>query len=239
MSYSLQAVQRELFRRGFDPGPVDGINGPKTRAAIKAFQLSKSLTADGIIGKFTRGALFSTNGLLPIRAEPATSVPTEMPWLDEAWRLRGVREVNGSRHNPTIMNWATDLEVPYDSDETPWCGLFAGHCFQVGAPDDPMPAGLLSARAWLRYGKPVVAQLGAALVFWRGSVNGWQGHIGFYWAEDATHFHVLGGNQSNTVSMARVDKLRLLGARWPLSVDAPEIRRISTAGGVLTSVSEA
>jgi peptidoglycan hydrolase-like protein with peptidoglycan-binding domain len=31
------AVQGELVRLGFDPGPVDGLPGPRTEAAIQAF----------------------------------------------------------------------------------------------------------------------------------------------------------------------------------------------------------
>ena len=34
----IAAVQRALARLGYDPGPADGVLGPKTRAAIRAFQ---------------------------------------------------------------------------------------------------------------------------------------------------------------------------------------------------------
>ncbi len=39
--------QRLLARLGFDPGSADGIDGPKTRRAIEAFQREQGLTADG------------------------------------------------------------------------------------------------------------------------------------------------------------------------------------------------
>lgn len=44
-------VQLRLRALGYDAGPVDGIAGPKTRAAIEAFQASERLTVDG---KFSR-----------------------------------------------------------------------------------------------------------------------------------------------------------------------------------------
>jgi putative peptidoglycan binding protein len=40
-------VQRQLIRLGYAPGPVDGLPGPRTRAAIRAFQRDAGLTVDG------------------------------------------------------------------------------------------------------------------------------------------------------------------------------------------------
>lgn len=50
---SVSDVQRALIRAGFDPGPVDGKAGKKTKAAIKEFQRRNGLTADGIVGERT------------------------------------------------------------------------------------------------------------------------------------------------------------------------------------------
>ncbi|WP_153039724.1 hypothetical protein [Pseudovibrio sp. Ad37] len=58
---------------------------------------------------------------------------------------------------------------------------------------------------------------GSILVFWRGSPRGWNGHVGFYVSESAGHYHVLGGNQSNAVTTAKLSKRRLLDIRWPES----------------------
>lgn len=46
-------VQSALKRAGFYKGTVDGKIGPKTKEAIKAFQKSNGLTADGVIGRKT------------------------------------------------------------------------------------------------------------------------------------------------------------------------------------------
>jgi hypothetical protein len=43
------AVQQALKRLGHDPGPVDGLMGPRTRDAIEAFQQAENLTATGEI----------------------------------------------------------------------------------------------------------------------------------------------------------------------------------------------
>ena len=43
----VRAVQRALARLGYDPGPVDGAIGPRTRAALRAYQDASGLAADG------------------------------------------------------------------------------------------------------------------------------------------------------------------------------------------------
>jgi peptidoglycan hydrolase-like protein with peptidoglycan-binding domain len=50
-------VQRRLQTHGFEPGPADGVFGPRTDAAVRAFQRARSLEADGIVGPHTRQAL--------------------------------------------------------------------------------------------------------------------------------------------------------------------------------------
>ncbi len=50
---SVEDVQRALAQAGFDPGPVDGRMGRKTKSAIKDFQRRNHLTVDGIVGERT------------------------------------------------------------------------------------------------------------------------------------------------------------------------------------------
>lgn len=53
----VRTLQAALKQLGFDPGGVDGIFGPGTEDAVKAFQKSKGLTPDGIVGPNTMAAL--------------------------------------------------------------------------------------------------------------------------------------------------------------------------------------
>ena len=50
---SVKDVQQALVRAGLEPGPVDGRMGKKTKAAVKEFQRSHHLRADGIVGEKT------------------------------------------------------------------------------------------------------------------------------------------------------------------------------------------
>lgn len=51
---------QQLLRARKHPVTVDGIFGPKTQAAVKAFQKEKSLNADGIVGPKTWPKLIVT-----------------------------------------------------------------------------------------------------------------------------------------------------------------------------------
>jgi hypothetical protein len=42
------------------------------------------------------------------------------------------------------------------------------------------------------------------MVFWRKSRASGLGHVGFYWAEDDDTYYILGGNQSDAVTIARL-----------------------------------
>lgn len=52
-----RALQQRLTELGFDPGPIDGLQGARTIAATKAFQASRGLVADGVVGPRTLAAL--------------------------------------------------------------------------------------------------------------------------------------------------------------------------------------
>jgi peptidoglycan hydrolase-like protein with peptidoglycan-binding domain len=52
----VEDLQRALHSRGFNPGPADGIFGPRTEGALKSFQRSRAITADGIFGPQTQAA---------------------------------------------------------------------------------------------------------------------------------------------------------------------------------------
>jgi peptidoglycan L-alanyl-D-glutamate endopeptidase CwlK len=59
----VKKLQKKLKALGFNPGRIDGAYGPVTKAAVRAFQRSRGLPADGIAGLLTRAALRFKTGL--------------------------------------------------------------------------------------------------------------------------------------------------------------------------------
>lgn len=129
--------------------------------------------------------------------------------LVEATKHIGVKEIVGKEHNPVILDWAKVLGISwYTNDEIPWCGLFIAYCAkQAGVQVVTAP---LRALSWAEYGTAVTEpMLGDILTFKRDG----GGHVGLYVGEDDRYYHVLGGNQSNSVSVSRIAKSRLYKAR--------------------------
>lgn len=54
----IRMVQLVLKESRFDPGPIDGVLGPKTRAAIKSFQIKNDFEPTGELDKQTIDRLF-------------------------------------------------------------------------------------------------------------------------------------------------------------------------------------
>jgi len=76
-------LQELLHARGFDPGPVDGIFGPLTEAAVRTAQRHFGLEVDGLAGRLTVGALREQDRNAPVAIaneappDPASGVAGE------------------------------------------------------------------------------------------------------------------------------------------------------------------
>lgn len=144
--------------------------------------------------------------------EAGMSQASEPDWFRIAKEHVGLKEVPGKRHNTTILSWLAKLGAWWRDDETPWCGVFVAHCMREAGL--PVPQYWMRAKAWADYGANLRAShvaLGAILVFARKG----GGHVGFYAGEDPTYYYVLGGNQSNSVNVAKIAKVRCIAIRWP------------------------
>jgi peptidoglycan hydrolase-like protein with peptidoglycan-binding domain len=76
-SLRVREVQRRLTRLGYDSGPVDGVYGPRTQAAVAWFQLKHGLPANGRATLATVGHLrerTGTSSARPPRADRSAGI---------------------------------------------------------------------------------------------------------------------------------------------------------------------
>ncbi len=146
--------------------------------------------------------------------------------LREALKCYGIEEILGAGDSPAIMAWAKETGAKgYKHDAVAWCGLFQSVCAKRAGWEHKPAGNALWARNWAKWGTPQkVAMLGDVLVFPRGD----GGHVAQYIGEDATHYHILGGNQSDMVNIVRKPKTPILAIRRaPWKIHQPDnVRRI-------------
>lgn len=176
-------------------------------------------------------------------------LPSKYNWLEkegapkmltEALKHYGTLEHVGRGSNPNILKWAQETGVSgwYTDDDIPWCGLFVGVVAKRAG--YPVRSDLLAARSWATWGQEVTPgreMLWDILVFIRPG----GGHVGFYAGESDTHFLCFGGNQSNAVGFAWIDKSRLVAARRPVYkiAEPPNVRKIHLSStGEVVSINE-
>ena len=162
---------------------------------------------------------------------------TEPKWMATGRSLIGTKEVPGAKSNPKIIEWAKKvtarfkgvLGMNYTDDATPWCGLWMAY---VMSENNIKPASIaVRASSWATWGTKLEKGCpGAILVFTRTG----GGHVGLYVSEDDNYYHVLGGNQSDAVSITKIAKSRCSAIRWPAGVaEKPGFRVLANvAGGV-------
>lgn len=160
------------------------------------------------------------------------SLPARYQWLAnegapkmivEFLGFYGIKETIGNEDNPIILAWAKELGLKeYLHDSTAWCGLFIAIVAKRAGKEVVLNP--LWAANWLNFGTAVdEAMLGDVLVFKRTGGN----HVGLYIGEDSLCYHVGGGNQSDSVSITRIDKARCRGIRRPKYNNPPaNIRKI-------------
>ena len=175
-------------------------------------------------------------------------LPPAYRWIDEvrplprmvaeALRLYGTVETPGPADNPVILDWAKEagLSKAYSSDAVPWCGLFMALIAKRAG--KAAPAKPLWARSWSQFGiASPQAALGDVLVFARAKGGG---HVGLYVGEDETAFHVLGGNQSDAVSITRIARSRCIAIRRPIyQVQPASVAPVHLAASGVISTNEA
>jgi uncharacterized protein (TIGR02594 family) len=135
--------------------------------------------------------------------------------LDEL--AAGVAELPDPAENPRIAEYLSVCGLPGD-DEISWCAAFvAWDLLEAGQRANGVRGACKpNARSFLAYGERIEYRVGAIAVLWRESRASWKGHVGFVVGRTASQILLLGGNQSNRVSVATYPLQQVLGYRWPV-----------------------
>lgn len=128
--------------------------------------------------------------------------------LEEKWH-----EVSGPKSNPKILEVYKAVDgldnMELNDDEIPWCSCFVNWCVQQAGGKGTRSA---MARSWLNWGEKSDGQVGDIVVLKRGTSNV-QGHVGFVVKKGLLSVDVIGGNQSNNVTVQSFSRTKVLGYR--------------------------
>jgi uncharacterized protein (TIGR02594 family) len=139
--------------------------------------------------------------------------PGDPPWLAVARVEIGVKERVGAADNPRIIEYHKTTRLRATSDSVPWCSSFVNWCLKQAGYLGTRSAAAASFRTW---GVRCELKPGAIVVFGKADPDAvGTGHVGFVDHFDDDWVWVLGGNQSNSVNIAKRPLSRVVAVRWP------------------------
>src|SRR5947207_7277909 len=75
-SHDVRQAQTALKDKGHDPGPIDGIHGPRTSAALRSYQKAENIKVTGRLDSDTKSHLMGSAAASPSRTTPSASTDT-------------------------------------------------------------------------------------------------------------------------------------------------------------------
>lgn len=109
----------------------------------------------------------------------------------------GIKEFQGEKHNPRIVEYHQSCDLKAKTDEISWCSAFVNWCMMKSNIERTKSAAAISWREWGN--ETNEPKIGDVAVFRRVDSN-WRGHVGFFVAQNERDVLILGGNQRNEVS---------------------------------------
>lgn len=234
MTTIIKEIQVALNEQGFDCGEADGILGRRTIKAVESFQIQHpGLIVDGIPGPRTLAVLFKNQD----KPQSINDKLIGMPWLDLAITKKGLNE---NKNNSELRKFLkSDGSSIGDPAQIPWCGDFVETCIALTLKNEILPGNPYLARNWAKFGQKIHPTLGAIAAFWRGTPKGINGHVAFLVGEGPGVYYILGGNQSNQVSVTKIAMTRMIDSRWPLTAPMPNVFQLPTMKDGKLSINEA
>ena len=141
------------------------------------------------------------------------SAKPELEHVHIARSYLGLSEIGATNKHPTIDAWAKSLSGKWLIGQ-PWCGTFCAQVFKEAGLSAKVPKDFFRAKEWEKAGNKLdKPAYGCVVTFTRG--GGGEGHVGFVVGKTKTGMlKVLGGNQSNAVTIQDFDPKRVTAYRW-------------------------
>lgn len=134
------------------------------------------------------------------------------PWIVEAYKHEGLREIKGPQHAPEILQMWKDIKRGgIKDDETPWCAAFVGAMLErVGIRSTRFEG----SQSYLQWGEVLAKPIYGCVCIGKRTGGG---HVGFVVGMTANGDPILlAGNQGDAVTVKAYPKERVLGYRWPM-----------------------
>lgn len=128
--------------------------------------------------------------------------------LQVALSQLGEKEVDGQSDNLTIVDYLDSVGI-HGHDEIPWCAAFVNWCFKKGG---VRGTGSGRAKSYLNWGLECGCEPGSVAVMNRG-LDAAMGHVAFVVQDCGSYCITVGGNQNNSVSLAIVNKSKIIAYR--------------------------
>lgn len=220
--------------------PPSGVEPPPPEMATVDYSVLPGDTLESIARRYaiSLDELVRLNPLLlqpgqilqvPRAAAPPDSAPPpalegeDPPWLKLAILEKDyykVAELPGPAKNNRILMYhaSTDQKITVEEgDPGAWCSSFVNWCVTQAGYEGTDSAASVS---WLKGEKLEKPLRGCIVVLWRKQVgkDPSRGHVGFYWGEaprNPASFLLLGGNQSDRVSIDSRKKTQVRAYLWP------------------------
>jgi uncharacterized protein (TIGR02594 family) len=175
------------------------------------FQRANGLPVSGLADTATVVALRTNpeHETKPVSKAPAELMP---PWMAEMYRKKGLHE---GRDNAALSAWLKIGKFLGNPARLPWCGDAIESAIVKTLPDEPVPDNPFWAQGWAKFGiKARPSDIGAiGVIRWSAKA----GHVGIVAEYDSVRQRVklLGGNQSNAITLSWFDLDNFIAFRWP------------------------
>lgn len=202
-------LQERLTAHGYAV-PIDGDWGRTSIEALKRYQKANGLPVTGVADTATVNALKrDPDDKAGFSTPPAETMP---PWMAEMYRRMGLHEV---RDKAKLVEFLKIGKFLGDPSKLPWCGDMVESCIAKVLPSEPLPSTPFFAQNWKNFGRdvssPIVGAIG--VIKWSAS----SGHVGFVAGVDGSNVILLGGNQSNAITLASFPRSKFIAFRWPIT----------------------